>query len=383
MHRAWMTAYPWDIIDDDLQITLDRMQGEWGITGLSLWTSIPPTTQLRVRNIEPKFVRTRGGLFFHPSENQYESTRCKPIASSKVKGRDPIEKIVNACTQRGLEYSLIVSAAMSGRLVHKHPEMACKNRYDDSSQIGLCLSNPDVQSYLNSLISDISSKYNPASVIVTDFISVWTEAYLPDLQTTAIVGNLERALLAMCFCESCYQRATQAGVDIEMVKRSVKVLIQKSFEQGVADNTSLDCAFSDNAPISAYHNWRYKELSDLLRNLSEACNCELLLDRSVYCSSVIPPAHVDLDIPDGVIERMNRPELLKSILHSSARRIELRIPSSLTMGTHGPELISLISQAAESGCHSVHFDHYGLLPDIAMTTIKQAIRFARRKMNRS
>ena len=378
MQRAWMTAYPWDIIDDYPQIALDRLQGELGLTGLSLWTAIPPTTQLRVRHIEPKYVRTRGGLFFHPSESQYDNTRCKPITSNKIKGRDPIEKIINACTQRGLEYSLIISAAMTGRLVQKHPEMACKNRYDDSSQIGLCLSNPDVQSYLISLISDVSSKYNPAFVIVTDFISVWTEAYLPDLQTTAIVGDFERALLAMCFCESCYQRATQAGVDIEMVKRSVKVLLQKSFEQGTAEDTSLDCAFSDNAPISAYHHWRYKELSDLLRNLSQACNCELLLDRSVNCSSVIPPALVDLDIPDGVIERMDPSEQLKSMTQSSARRHELRIPSSLTMGMHGPELISLISQAAEAGCHIVHFDHYSLLPDVAMTTIKQAIRFARR-----
>lgn len=375
MQRAWMTAYPWDLTDDDLQITLDRLQGEWGITGLSLWTAIPPTTQLRVRNIEPKYVRTRGGLFFHPSENQYESTRCKPITSSKVKGRDPIEKIVNTCTQRGLEYSLMVSAAMTGRLVQKHPEMACKNRYDDASQIGLCLSNPDVQSYLVSLISDLSSKYNPASLIVTDFISIWTEAYLPDLQTTAMFGNLERELLAMCFCESCYQRATQAGIDVEMVKRSVKVLLQKSFDRVAVNDTST---LSENAPISAYQRWRNNELSDLLRNLSQACNCELLLDRSIHCSSAIPPAPVDLEIPDGVIERMDHPEQLKSILQSNARRHELRIPSSLTMGMHGPELISLISQAAESGCHSVHFDHYGLLPDIAMTTIKQAIRFARR-----
>lgn len=378
MHRAWMIAYPWDITDDDLSAVLDRLHGETGITGLSLFVATPAITQLRVRDIEPRIFRTRGGLFFHPSDERYGVTRCKPIVSSKLKSRDPIAKIVGACAQRSLDLSLIISAALTGRMTQRHPEMACKNIFDDVSQLSLCLTNPDVQSYLCSLVSDVSSQYNPTAVIIKDFICAWMEAYHTELHTASPFSDPERTLLATCFCESCHQRATQAGVDVDMARRSVKVMLQNSFEQGSATDISFDRILADNAPLSTYNQWRGNELSALLKRIVDACSCEILLDRSVCDSSIKSHTTLDLNVPNGVIERLDRPDQLESVFQTGASRHELLIPHTLTMGSHAPELISLLSRAVESGCRGAYFHHYGLLPQEAMTTIKQALRFARR-----
>ena len=108
-----MTTYPWDLADEDISSSLDRLHGEIGITGLSLWAAIPSSTQLRVRDIEPRVVHTRGGLLFHPTDEHYESTRCKPITSSKIKSRDPIDKIVHEAQQRGMDVALMISTSLT------------------------------------------------------------------------------------------------------------------------------------------------------------------------------------------------------------------------------------------------------------------------------
>ncbi len=383
MHKTWMTAYPWDIAGDNISSSMDQLHGEVGITGLAMWASIPPSTYLRIREIQPRVVHTRGGLLFHPTEENYESTRCKPIVSSKIKSRDPIDKIVHECKQRDMDVAIMVSTSFTGRLVQKHPEMACKNIFDSESQYSLCLTNPDVQSFLCSLVADLSQKYTPTSIIVADFIPAWIEAYQTATFNHSAIGGLERALLSICFCESCYQSASQAGVDVEMTKRSTKVMLQKSFEGGTASEVTFDHVLKDNTALQAFIHWRKGEMAALLKRIVGQCSGECMLDRSTNESINRPPDDVPLDTTDGVIDRVDQPDQLDTIFESpasenSAGRHELRIDHSLTLGSHGSELIGLISRATEKGCKAIHFDHYGLLPDSAMTTIKQAIRFARR-----
>ena len=127
MLKAFLTAYPWDLIDEGVDAVLDRLHGEVGISGVSVWVASPPVVQLRVRDVGPRVVRSRGGLFFHPDEQPYAATRCKPIVSGWVKGRHPLTRIAEACAERAMDLRVIVSAAMTGRLAQRHAEMACKN----------------------------------------------------------------------------------------------------------------------------------------------------------------------------------------------------------------------------------------------------------------
>ncbi|MGB2985153.1 MAG: hypothetical protein WBE26_04665, partial [Phycisphaerae bacterium] len=120
--QVFLTAYPWDLLDEDLGTVLDRLHGEIGVTGVSVWVSSPALTQLRVRDVEPRVFRTRGGLFFHPDEQRYVATRCKPVVSSRHKTRNPLARIADACAERALELRVIVSAAATGRLAQRYPE---------------------------------------------------------------------------------------------------------------------------------------------------------------------------------------------------------------------------------------------------------------------
>jgi len=280
-----------------------------------------------------------------------------------------------------MELRLIVSAAMTGRLAQRHPEMACKNVFEAESHYAVCLANPDVQAYLDGLVSDLSAYENVGGVTIADFQITWPEALKDDLRGGMSLGSTERALLATCFCESCYQRATAAGVDVDMARRSVQTILQRTLDTGTVTDQSADAILAGNAPLEAYCRWRTEELSSLLRRLTEACTCELLLDRCLDNPAGGPEIGLNYSLPAAVITRLDHPEHLNTALSRAARRNELRLPESFAIGTRGPQLVSTLSRAVELGVTGVEIDNYGLLPDAALTPIKQAIRFARRTTN--
>lgn len=378
MIRAFLTAYPWDFVSEDLETCLDRLHGEVGLTGVSVWVAAQPTTQLRVRDVHPRVFRTRGGLFFHPDEQHYAATRCKPVVSSWLKGRDPLKRIGDGCARRAMDLRVIVSGSATGRLARRYPDMACKSAFGDVSHLSLCLANPDVQTYLCGLVGDLSSNHPIVALTMTDFDLAWSEARKPSLTRTPSLGETETALLSMCFCESCQQQATAADVDMAATRRSVQVLLQRSLDSGVAIGQGLDVILADNAPLAAYARWRSEELGRLLGRLTDSSAVDLLLDRRLDPAEAHQHGGLDWGCPAGVITRLSHPDDLSSARCPTARLSELRLPDSFAIGPHAPALVRTLSQAVGLGFSGVVFDHYGLLPDTALTPIKQAVRFARR-----
>ena len=87
---------------------------------------------------------------------------------------------------------------------------------------------------------------------------------------------------------------------------------------------------------------------------------------------------IDVSSAAGTIARIDSADQLQALFDSSARCNELRIPAAVINEPHGQQLVAGLAEATGRGITGVQFDHYGVLPDSALTTIKQAIRFARR-----
>lgn len=376
--RAWLNVYPWDVLDEDPAGLLDLLHGGIGVTGLSLWVASPPLTQLRVHDLTPRVMHSRGGLLFHPQESHYASTRLKPQVSDWARGRHPLERIAKACDQGGIELRVNVSASVNGRLADRHAEMATKNVFEDSSRRSLCLINPDVQAFLVGLLSDLSARDHVTGVTLTDFENAWSEAYRDDLAAPVVLDQTHRALLSICFCESCRQRASQAGLDVDMTVRSVRTMLQSCFEGRTAQTPRLDALRSDQTPLSAWLNWQGSELDSLLRRLVEACRCELTLLRNVAGENRPAVVAIDPSIPAAVLTREWRIERLSEALCDQAARNELLVCPMTRFQGDAPELVALVSKAAELGFVGVEFSGPGMLPESALQSLKQAIRFARR-----
>lgn len=378
MLQAFVTAYPWDLIDEGVKAVLDRLHGEVGVTGLSLWVGTPPLTQLRVHDAEPRVFTTRGGLFFQPSDQHYAATRCKPVVSGWLRGRNPLATIARACHERKIELRVMLSAAMTGRVARRYPEMACKNVFGSGSRMSVCLVHPDVQTYLCGLAADVSTNYDLAAVSIADFTLAWSEALSQGVDRGVPLGEVERSLLSICFCESCHQKAMDAGVEVTSAMRSVRVVLDKTLQTGTPIDRSLDALLADTEPLAAYIRWRTGELSALLQRIKDACRCELTLICNLNRPERKEMEDLDLGIPDALITRLDERGQLHTALLPGARRSEFCLPASFALGQRGTELVALLARAAELGFAAVDIDHYGVLPDPTFASIKQAIRFARR-----
>lgn len=383
MLQSYVRAYPFDLVDEGIEIALDRLCGEVGVSGVSIHAASAPVVQLRSRDLEHRIYRTRGGMFFHPDERHYSATRCKPIVSSRIKGRDPVERIAEACSQRGMKLRVVVSASMVGRLAQRYPEMAAKNALGDRSHIALCLAHPDVEALVRGLLADLSSRHELAGIVVSDFVIGWPEAVSHDLSAPVAIGELETALLATCFCESCHRRAMTAGVDVAAAQRSVQTILQSSMDRGTPATGKLDSITGDNKPLADYYHWRSDTLTAQLNEMMNACQYDLLLD--TLCDSLGSENRIDREpaAASGIITRIDSCDDLTKIDRRCEQRHEVLIPARLAVGKNAPKLVSLLATAVDSGIIGAEFDDYALLSDAALATIKQAIRFARRTTNQS
>lgn len=377
MFQTYMIAYPWDLIDDDLSTALDHLQGEIGISGLSVWMSTPSMIRLRTRDVNPRVFRTRGGVFFHPNDERYANTRCKPILSSWAKPKDPLAKIAQACDDKGLKLRVVLSASRTGRIAQRQPEMACKNLFGDSSEDSLCLSNPDVQTFLGSLVEDVSSRHALDGISLADFQTVWAETLGPALEMARSLGDTERCLLGLCFCESCQQRADAASVDIAAARDTARDLLETSLSGRRSSEASYDAILEENTALADYQKWRGRELSTLLSHLQAQCGCGLRVDRKI--SGVERSLQGGMRTGDaGVAICLSADDPISIVPSVAKEGATLLLPSDYAVGSHAQSVVTAFSTAAEVGVESIEIDDYGLLPDTALDTIRQAIRFARR-----
>ena len=139
MFQSSMVAYPWDLMDEGLDAALDSLQGDIGVTGVSVWASTPPEFQLRVRPLVPRCFRTDGGLCFQPDVPLYGDSRCRPATADWIKSRNPLAKIGAGCESRALAMRAIVSLTRIGGLAERHASVARKNVFGAPSRRFVCL----------------------------------------------------------------------------------------------------------------------------------------------------------------------------------------------------------------------------------------------------
>lgn len=379
MFQAFMAAYPWDLWDEGVDDVLGRLQGEVGVTGLSVWAVVPSLTQLRVRDAKPRVFRTRGGVCFQPVEGRYGSTRCKPVVADWLRGRDVLARIAERCSQREMSFRLLVSASAAGRAARQRPQFACKNALDDASTVSLCLANADVQAYLEGLTADLSEQYQPAGVLLADYVCAWGDAYVEPLRVGGTpLSDALRALLSICFCESCLQKAGAAGVDTRSALEVVRSAIMRHLDGPASDGRGDHAPAAEQEPLAAYLRWRGEELSALLRRFATLGGSELVLRTEPTPPSSIQHAVLVSAIPDTVSVQFASTDALEAGVGLSAKGVEWYAPETLMREADGSGLVSLTARAVELGYKRIEFGNYGHLPADALAAVSRAVRYARR-----
>lgn len=362
MLKAIMAANPWDLIDEGLDTTLDRLQGELGVNGLAVPIATAPHTELRARPIEPRILRTRGGLLFVQDETKYGSTRCRPALADVPYARNVLERIADACRQRGLALRWILPASRIGQLASRHPEFAVKNAFNAASDTALCLLNPDVQALFSALVADVGARGGVADVLLTDLQQSWPDGDAPDFEGPPGSREVIEPLTELCFCESCHQRAAEARIDSLVAQRAARERIDAAIAGLSPDERQTE------SRIAGYRKWQQAQIAALVERLRAACPRPVLQ---------LVSANPVESLGESNVYRANDPAGLSAIA-TQTPGASVVLSAAFLRGTLGSDLVSSIVAAAEAGLACVQFEHYGILPDAVLTTIRQAIRFARR-----
>lgn len=353
---------PWDIFDAGVEAMLDRLRGEVGADGLTVGASIAPTTELRSAPREPRVFSTRGGAFFMPRESMFARLHCRPVVSTWIRDRDPVEAARKLSDTHRLAFRVHVSATRTGRLAERYPELACRNVFGAESVASVCLQHPHVQEYLVALAGNVAAAYAPAAIVLGDVIGEWTESYSPGLRAPSALDDAARIALATCFCESCARRAREQGIDVDLARREAEQIIMAG---------SVPC---DSHPTShsILKKWRASQRSaaaEFIQHLRANCTKPVLMESPWSQDSV------------GMIcdiARMTSAEDVASIGESQPAPAEIRLDAEWTLRDQGAPLVALLSDAARVGVTGATIDSLGMLSEASLTTLRQAVRYARR-----
>jgi hypothetical protein len=378
MIQAIIAAYPWDILDEGEARVLDTLRGELGITQVAVWAATPPVREIRLRDVEPSWVQNRGGFCFEPAEERYGSTRCKPVSASFSRTRDPFGRIVEACAQRALPIRAVVSATRVGPQAHRRPDMAAKNVFGAPSEEALCLSHPDVQAFLAALVTDLSTKYSPSAIVLADYRMAWPDPLGNPPWAPIPWSDRQRRLMSHCFCESCLQKSSAAGVKGESARRSAWSLVLSGFEEPKSNRNKPGNAWDEPRDLVAFSDWSRDESMRLLERLRDSCGCPIIVRQESQRESfgiVAPLGDSDAAMVQTPIHHV---EELFELNRWDGRVQEAAITCGLMLTTEPAEVVRVVGVLADRGLAAVTFEHLGLFSDSVLATVKRAIRLGRR-----
>lgn len=374
---AFVSAFPWDLLDGGPEAALDRLGGEVGVSGISIWVGVPPVHTVCLHGEGPGISKSDGGLFFLPSDDAYRGTRLRPILGHFSKSRCPLRVIQNSCRERGLAVRAVVSAARTGLITRRHEELACKNVFGQPSHSTICLQNPDVQHYLIGLVGDMASNAEVRSMVLRDWWIGWAEAFDGSLTSARTLSETEKQLLGICFCESCFQKGENEGADPAAAHRHAKTLLDRSLSFAESPNVTWKSVMAEFPALSAYCDVQRRSLAGLFQRIADGSGCQVLVDAEVSLSTTA--AFEGREFSEAVVRPVLSREELFVLGNPTTNAVRhLRFPANYVI-LQGSDLVSQISQVAATGVSSIEIESYSMLPESTLTILKQAIRFARRQ----
>lgn len=376
MFEVSIIAYPWDLVDSEAAATIAQWHGEIGLGGVSVWIGARGTTQLRARPVEPKVYRTRGGLLFQPEARFFANTRCQPMLSSRLPVRYSLQSIASACAERSMPLRGILSAARIGRMADRYPEFACTNTFAIESKRSLCLGNEDVQEYLCGLAANVTQRYELTGLVLADMSIGWWDAFERPVESSGPLSTLGQSLLAVCFCDACQRNSDLAGVDVPGAQQAVRGLLQRELESGTPENAALTGLLPEHAALAGHLKAQSNALIRLGQRLREQVRCELIAIRTDVPSG-LPGSDAEWISGGKVLTRIAE-DRRGEMSSKDRQRFELLFSAADVMQERDTTLVARLHEAAEQGFAGAAIDHYGILPESAMSRLRQGIRFARR-----
>ena len=154
-----MWSYPWDLEDCGMAYALDDMKAH-GIDGVSMITSYHAGRFLCIRSPKRKIYFPEDGVAYYPCDmKKFEHQRIQPRqAQFSREHPDFWPKLFEETEKRGMTVSGWTVCLHNTRIGMAYPDTCVHNAYGDAVYYNQCPSNPDVRTYMCTLLDDLCTQ---------------------------------------------------------------------------------------------------------------------------------------------------------------------------------------------------------------------------------
>lgn len=374
-------AYPWDLRDEGVDTTIGTLQ-DLGIGEVNLATNYHSVQTFNPRNPERRTWFSQASSYFQPGDGYGE---LSPIPNERMDEDDWVAEIGAAFAESPLRLNSWTIGCHNSRLGARHPEYALRTPHDDPLVFGLCPSQPAVQRYLRTMVSDLDGRgtFDRIELETFDYFYGTGFGWHHDKFHTRL-GDLGEFLFGLCFCEACRKSAQDAGIDVETVQEicrdTVDAIAEGELPYGIEPGEWL----LNYPSVWAYVDHRTETLTDLYHELaSVATEADLgtyvgMLDvedgwkHGLDLEALAEPLDYATVIayegnPDDVGGRIRTArQLTDADLHVGVLPAHPHVYDSAT-------LENIVDTAVEEDVDRVSFYNYGLLPERNLEWVRSAI----------
>lgn len=197
-----------------------------GANALLFFTSLYHGYRLLQRRYPQKAIYSLESdrIFWQPDLALYKDSSVKPERSLELGDTDLVAGLTRACRAEGVVASALIPVCAGERLVQARPDLAVTNLYGSKDRLFLCYNNPDVQAYRLAMIRDLVGRYELDALMLDKIPQTMLEQH-------AFSGTFDpplRTVGSFCFCDHCRRVASQAGLDLEEVRRRALEIANRS-----------------------------------------------------------------------------------------------------------------------------------------------------------
>ena len=235
---------------------------------------------------------------------------------------------------------------------------------------------------MRALVTDLTTNYNFATVELESCDYQGGRHYHGHEKIGIPLGETDRLLLGLCFCESCRKRGIAEGIDVAAVADGVRLELAASFESGNPIQIGFD-EFCDKVPETrAYLEMRESVVSSLvadIKSVSQASISSMAMGDRRYSGLNTEGVREIADWFEILCYAPSRESVETSVRNAAALmngevdRVWVGLCAYPPASPNAETLAANVEAVAALGVRAASFYNYGIMPKRNLQWVKAAI----------
>lgn len=379
-------TYPWDLMDEGLDVSLDRIIDLTGCQEILLTPCYHRSSYFLPHNPKrPVYFGENGAIYFAPDLSRYVDTHMRPRVSKEVTDDAYFDRMVEAIGKRGLKFSAWMVYTFQDYLSERYPEFAKHDAFGRAYVGQLSTAPADVRAYFLALTAEVMERYQPVAVWVE---SLMRRGFGMPPKRRAEISPKCQFLLSLCFNPASIENANAGGMDGERFRLQVVDWLRPRLARLPTGEDSL--TVNDEWILKAFDGQLEQYLSISRKNTTalwlEVANLIRQNGAKLQTNLADMASAVRNDLDPSINRSIDRLSVnltgtgetasaeLRALVHQIAPGGEVFIQASAGGLTDADALAKELKAAADAGAVGATFYNYGLLREDQLGFIGTALR---------